>query len=103
MDRAHMFLGDRLGICFFGTRGEGSWGRSSGRGSGPTDRVARVPQSRPLHPILRRGPAAHSPDHYQVGAGRRPSLWEFVFEFGVLSFARSRLTSTFASENDPRQ
>jgi hypothetical protein len=50
MDRAHMFLGDRLGICFFGTRGVGSWGRSSGRGSGPADRVARVPQSRPLHP-----------------------------------------------------
>jgi hypothetical protein len=49
-------------------------------------------------PILRRGPAAHSPDHYQVGAGRRPSLWEFVFEIGVLSFARSRLTSTFAEE-----
>ncbi|MFT6243155.1 MAG: hypothetical protein ACJAQT_005269 [Akkermansiaceae bacterium] len=93
-----MFLGDRLGICFFGTRGEGSWGRSSDRGSGPTDRVAPVSAIQTTAPILRRGPAAHSPDHYQVGAGRRPSLWEFVFEFGVLSFARSRLTSTFAKK-----
>jgi hypothetical protein len=32
----------------------------------------------------------------QVGAGRHLSLWQFVFEFDVLFFARVRLTSTLA-------
>jgi hypothetical protein len=37
-----------------------------------------------------------TPKAEQNGAGRHPSLWEFVFEFGVLIFAWGRLTSTFA-------
>ena len=45
-------------------------------------------------PIQRRGSAAYSPNHYQVGAGRHLSLWQFIFEFRVLIFAQVRLTST---------
>ena len=29
----------------------------------------------------------------QNGAGRHPSLWQFIFEFTVLFFVRGRLTS----------